>query len=1780
MQKKCKNYDSLQSQIAQKLAENKNSQDSVSVDVTRLQQENEKLKTKISSQIPELTKQITTVIEAVQKKIDDLQAKKKKVDSLQSKVNGLKKQIEEGENVDHLKRQLKDAEERLNEAKNAFPEKDSKSLDSHQMSMKSLNSLQGLCQHCKDVKNNENPKKLLESLTEGLENFLGYEKGNYTGSGIVYSDLDRLCDGVMSFLHGVLSGVRDDESVTTYNKYIKLKNNDDDLHTVLQILQSSIGQGRSVFGAQVEKVSGWLKKYWTQVNDKTGDVKTKLGEFGKYVQRNQGDTLEEQLTKWNAIVSGISHKLETIDTKVNLLDSTLKSQITHKVEPIKASVRTYVDAASNDALAWQVKVVDGLLVNQREYLEREIEQHYLVVKKTFEEALWNIRVGVNSLEDKRKEQISHLNKAVGDAQQYVNKDLGVSVGSTRNQIYEKFDEIKKQVNNVYVRLVHKKGELDKLVDQAKTEFATLKRTNVSDCAGKFTKSNFENRVLDVWIDGILGTEPVKGLLDGYFEANKEKNGALHGQYTSWQKGENNRIVMEHLRNRIKEKLTEEINKSKEAAKDTTRDKIQDNIEDVNGVCDAFSKELGKQITSKVHTKSSDLYRAIQLTVYQLVGVGRQTGNELQRFSIEFNLNDNVNRAISSVDKIGGQFKDKGGSNNSHGEKIGAALAIVELRIQELHKLLEDNASDQQGLIQAKLKTIATTLDDLHDTKKNETGGKINKERDDADDLMSKLKKELQDKLDNISYFIDIADSALETAIRLVKDALDRAYEQIKQATTTLRTKITHAVKEAFRLLKTQIQKLVSDQQIADLSALQELVRKQLDDVKRIIDDDLANGVKGLLVWMHDHRSDLDAVATQRNFNELCAKFKDYFIPIQNYIKYQLIPKPPTPSLPPVPPPISGGGYRARPATATKSQKAQDAPQPGGRVGYIGPVQPPSPPTNQPSPSPSSKNPIEKFFDELDLHTRQLFSALHNGCSNYSTVYKCDAFTNFLDSMRPTKFAEHDSPLLDVLKSGLQSFLGEIGKAYVNLYEGHPPMDFAWEADGKNCAKTFFTLLNIVYEDMATLKKRCEDATKYGWKNKKICKTQKGTGNSLGAFFERCGYRIPSEDNGKQDAELQCKESMKGSDLLVKLAESLTDTYNNAHLNTCVKEKHHEGQKAKTLYDLFDLLDCLLSHFNEYNEVCHYSTLSATKSPCSIFEILVWMSGLPHHPVFTDMRDVAVTDLFEDPKKKMKEVIDGVEMEVTDMSTVPIKAHPNSITFNHTQAAVTHMCSQAYDLLVCILGTGDAETIYGVDFCTNSLKLKYPNRGADCLQMFLEILRRLLPTLRYLETMCSYPASIGGWSQCRYGKDVKPAKWPCDEHPKPEPRGQPKGQATCQANTEPNCQPKSPLQSYLNDCLPGHLPHRLESVGCKAECKTCPTSQRGSPCVTPLGFKTFSGSMRRGRDICDILAKLLDDDHIRSILCLVTKPPASLPEHFQFTLALVKGWHNDANYVKDVIQTNIENSAKEVSIHLYNETSKLTDALRNAYRNKHSTYGEKNHLPAYADVSSLAMPSACIDRNQEVYCAPYLSSLYRDYYICLPFKNSNTYLSWAIYLPWTFWDLLNNLYNAFCEITCADWGCRGCLRGDKCKSGKHGVVEDEKDVTCQCHSIVACKGVAPTLYQYGFSFGEASTLNDGKTPKKCKDFCSQLKKVLKSEYFQKLFKECDNFLCAIRWPFMNTLLALWSLSLLYLLHIAVVRLDVLRIRSHLRSPASHRIAAQSLLAAARVKALANVKYFSP
>ncbi|CDR71962.1 hypothetical protein, conserved [Babesia bigemina] len=555
-------------------------------------------------------------------------------------------------------------------------------------------------------------------------------------------------------------------------------------------------------------------------------------------------------------------------------------------------------------------------------------------------------------------------------------------------------------------------------------------------------------------------------------------------------------------------------------------------------------------------------------------------------------------------------------------------------------------------------------------------------------------------------------------------------------------------------------------------------------------------------------------------------------------------------------------------------------------------------------------------------------------------------------------------------------------------------------------------------------------------------------------------------------------------------------------------------------------------------------------------------------------------MFVDPKRQEKEVDGDIEFTVDRTEHVHIDAYPNRLTYENTCNLVDHICAKSHDVLCRILGTGDENTMYAVDYSTNSLKLYYPSSGEECLDMFLNILRRLFPPLKYLQTQCGIAANEFGWAGCRYGKDVHTTKWPCSGHSSSEATCH----ANCQTTCQPTCQPKSPLMSYLNDCLPGHLPHALTGIGCKAKCSTCPKSTPGMPCITPLGFRCFSGTTREGRDISDVLGKFFDNGNLKVLFSLQTKTPSTLPEHFGFTLSLVAGWvGSDNKKRKTGVEKPFEEAITNVSIELYEKPTNFTEALRNAYGDPRPVQLTQVRMPPHAALSSLSI-TGYNDPKMKAYCAPYMLSLSEDYYSCLPSKNSKTYLSWAIYLPWNFWSHLKNLYDDFCNIFCADWGCRLCLQSRACKKGKHGHSETNgeniRKSYCQCTSIVTCKGVSPTLYQYGLSFQDASSLNHATYPNTCTDFCSQLDKVLKSEYFVKLFTECDNFIWTIREPFTYLVLALWSLSLFYLICVMVGRLDVLHIKSHLRIPSSHKITAQSLLAAAQVGRLAKISYLQP
>ncbi|CDR71715.1 hypothetical protein, conserved [Babesia bigemina] len=854
--------------------------------------------------------------------------------------------------------------------------------------------------------------------------------------------------------------------------------------------------------------------------------------------------------------------------------------------------------------------------------------------------------------------------------------------------------------------------------------------------------------------------------------------------------------------------------------------------------------------------------------------------------------------------------------------------------------------------------------------------------------------------------------------------------------------------------------------------------------------------------------------------------------------------------------------------------------------------------------------VNSNFNNLLEHLKKDINPPRTYIFDHTYTNLLSTLSTSLHLLSPSLFANPRHPeLLDAVRAGLQGFVEEMGRVYVNGYDGHKEkVDMNELLDnkdkltdnGRNLSKACMTIIMILNNDFLNLLERCSAA-----KFQTIYASSGKNNNVLGDFLSSCGYKV-SKSYNTQEGELKNKSDRAGQAVYMSIMTKKIDNAEKVGSLKKWKEEKNAQYLVTANYNrkveeitVFDIVDFLYDSLNLYNDVCHLSALTSTKKPCSVYEMLLWLSGLPHHHAYYAMRDVAILEVIEtinkvDNKKEGKQdgATDEDTITVTELKTdsVFLEAYPRKVTYESMRTVVTHICSEAYDLLINIAGHGDEFTTYASDFSNNAMKFHYPASREDCLDMLLDILRRVLPTLQFLLNQCKLSTKHGGWKACKYGKDMPSAKLPCKQHPTDEATGQPARQATSQPNTqpkcqptcEPNCQPTSPLMSYLNDCLPGHLPHQLTKIGCKYECSTClSTAKKGMPCLTPLGFREFSGSIKTGDDLCEVLSRFFSNDLMWSLFCLSPTPPKTLPEHFDFALSLVNGISAETNAHSVVLQTlqyAFEESIGEQSIMLYAEKSDFVYALKQAYGSPYPEHGQCTD----AHLRNLTAYDSCKQKtNRELECAPYLSALCRQSYRHLPKNHCNLYLSWAIYLPWDFWRLLQNLYNDFCNILCADWGCRSCLRGDKCKRGKHGVIDkDTPTATCQCTSMVTCKGVSPTLYQYGFRFENPSSLNHHTYPNKCADFCTQLNKLLNSKYFTDLFDTCDKFLFTIRAPFIWLNVALWLLSFLYLLHIMVIRLDLLHIKSHLHSPSSHRIAAQSLLAAARVNKLGKVFYLQP
>ncbi|GBE63299.1 hypothetical protein, conserved [Babesia ovata] len=509
----------------------------------------------------------------------------------------------------------------------------------------------------------------------------------------------------------------------------------------------------------------------------------------------------------------------------------------------------------------------------------------------------------------------------------------------------------------------------------------------------------------------------------------------------------------------------------------------------------------------------------------------------------------------------------------------------------------------------------------------------------------------------------------------------------------------------------------------------------------------------------------------------------------------------------------------------------------------------------------------------------------------------------VQALHSTAFANPAYPVLDAFPKSLERFVEQLEKGYVNRYEGSKPI--TWQEhfsnnpteESKMTAKIFLSVFSILNTNLSELRKRC----KVDWRGDQINEF-----TELGTFFSDNGFVV--SDNNKQNGELQNKEGMNGT----KVVGCLVGDY--PRVFPSVENTRHA-------------INTIVDSLPAYYQVGHISTFSANKLPCSVYEMLAWCSGLRHNGAYDALKQHIKTAV------KTKDAQSGNELPYTD-------AFPRAFGAQHLENVIEHITLQSASVLTSIVGHGNASTTYSCDYFNNSFTFKYPSSGSECLDLLIDILKKLFPPLRFLHTQCNRRPDHYGWADCLYGQAVEISNWQCNDHLTDKASDQPTDQPRCQANCQANCRPTSPLQSYLTDSLHGYLPHQLQSVGCTPKCLTCPGSKRGMHCLTPLGFRGFSGSPKHGNELCKVLRNFFDDFYLTALFCLAPKPPTTLPEHLGFALSIVSGWRNgqpDEN--KGSLQSDVVASITDQSIQLYVDPSQLTDALTAAYGSSSATHSE-------------------------------------------------------------------------------------------------------------------------------------------------------------------------------------------------------------------------------------------------
>ncbi|CDR71742.1 hypothetical protein, conserved, partial [Babesia bigemina] len=348
--------------------------------------------------------------------------------------------------------------------------------------------------------NKNNPNELLNNLCDGLETFLGFNSTSkgYDGQGIVYSDLDRLCDAVMGFLSGVLSNIKD-----------HLGQHKDTLDVAIDTLNKNKHAGKKGFNEAIGSVVAGVGRYNGNVKTSNDLVKTAI----KKLQRDMKNYKKEELQ--TNLPNNIDPKRPTASTQESVEKAMSLVEQCQKFakEFIRAvDIKTKTDATKNAIKDLNPKLRDTI-ENVRKNMQHE--------SKRLKELSSKESKDLEATEDKIKKTLSSLKVNVDcriDAQM---KELIKKLSERVQKILDKLKGIEKKLLGYVKELYTWLEDARKLINEADKEVdIILKQVNEPAVGETNDKKKIEEKVQTI-SDGLdtriveltkwnaAGTEAVK-----------------------------------------------------------------------------------------------------------------------------------------------------------------------------------------------------------------------------------------------------------------------------------------------------------------------------------------------------------------------------------------------------------------------------------------------------------------------------------------------------------------------------------------------------------------------------------------------------------------------------------------------------------------------------------------------------------------------------------------------------------------------------------------------------------------------------------------------------------------------------------------------------------------------------------------------------------------------------------------------------------------------------------------------------------------------------------------------------------------------------------------------------------------------------------------------------------------------------------------------------------------------------------------------------------------------